>query len=76
MQQFERAKALLGDEFFSDVVKKQREMYIQMILNSAEDDVETRERSIVKIRALDEFVATLESISKQGEIAKKRLSIF
>lgn len=76
MQQFERAKALLGDEFFSDVVKKQREMYIQMILNSAEDDVETRERSIVKIRALDEFVATLESISKQGEIVKKRLSIF
>ena len=76
MQQFERAKALLGDEFFSDVVKKQREMYIQMILNSAEDDVETRERSIVKIRALDEFVATLESISKQGEITKKRLSIF
>ena len=73
MQPFERAKTLLGDEFFVGVVKKQREGYISLILNSAEDDVETRERSIVKIRALDEFMATLESISKEGEILKKRL---
>jgi len=76
MQPFERAKTLLGDEFFVGVVKKQREGYISLILNSAEDDVETRERSIVKIRALDEFMATLESISKEGEILKKRLKFF
>jgi uncharacterized protein (DUF1778 family) len=76
MQLFERAKTLLGDEFFLDVVKKQREGYISLILNSAEDDVETRERSIVKVRALDEFMATLESISKEGEILKKRLKFF
>lgn len=76
MQPFERAKTLLGDEFFLDVVKKQREAYISLILNSAEDDVETRERSIVKIRALDEFMATLESISKEGEILKRRLKFF
>jgi uncharacterized protein (DUF1778 family) len=76
MQSFERAKTLLGDEFFLDVVKKQREGYISLILNSAEDDVETRERSIVKVRALDEFMATLESISKEGEILKKRLKFF
>jgi uncharacterized protein (DUF1778 family) len=76
MQLFERAKTLLGDEFFVGVVKKQREGYISLILNSAEDDVETRERSIVKVRALDEFMATLESISKEGEILKKRLKFF
>lgn len=76
MQPFERAKTLLGDEFFVGVVKKQREGYISLILNSAEDDVETRERSIVKVRALDEFMATLESISKEGEILKKRLKFF
>ena len=76
MQPFERAKTILGDEFFVGVVKKQLDGYISLILNSAEDDVETRERSIVKIRALDEFMATLESISKEGEILKKRLKFF
>lgn len=76
MDKESRAKALLSDEFFSGVVESQREMYIKTILNSQEDDVETRERAIVKLRALDEFVATLESLSKQGEIEKKRWKIF
>jgi hypothetical protein len=68
----ERAIGLLKDEFFISVVEKQRQMYIQNILTSREDDVETRERSIVKLRALEEFVASIQSIADSKEIEKKR----
>ena len=68
----ERAIGLLKDEFFISVVEKQRQMYIENILTSREDDVETRERSIVKFRALEEFIASIQSIADSKEIEKKR----
>jgi hypothetical protein len=71
-----RAQNLLNDEFFQDVVKAQQELYIYNILNSAETDVDLRERSLVKHRAIQEFVASLESIAAQTEIDKKRWKIF
>ena len=76
MNPTERAKGLLTDEFFMSVVEKQRQMYLSNILNSAEDDVDVRERTLLKLRALNEFVASLESIAKSGEIKEKRLKIF
>lgn len=72
----EQAERLLGDEFFQAVVKLQQEGYISLILNSSEDDVEVRERSLLKYRAIEEFVASIESMSKQKDIDKKRLKIF
>lgn len=72
----ERARILLQDEMFLNLVAKQKELYINNILNSAEDDVELRERSIVKLRAIDEFMASIESVSVQDRIEKKRLKIF
>jgi len=71
-----RAQNLLNDEFFQDVVKAQQELYIYNILNSAETDVDLRERSLVKHRAIQKFVASLESIAAQTEIDKKRWRIF
>jgi hypothetical protein len=68
----DRAIGLLKDEFFISVVEKQRQMYIENILTSREDDVETRERSIVKFRALEEFIASIQSIADSKEIEKKR----
>jgi hypothetical protein len=68
----ERAIGLLKDEFFISVVEKQRQMYIENILTSREDDIETRERSIVKFRALEEFIASIQSIADSREIEKKR----
>jgi len=35
-----------------------------------------RENAYIKIRALDEFVATLESLAVQPEVEKKRWKIF
>jgi hypothetical protein len=72
----ERAKTLLKDEFFLDVVKSQQELYIGNILNSSETDVDIRERSLIKHRAIAELVASLESIAAQTEIDKKRWKIF
>jgi hypothetical protein len=72
----ERAKALLGDEFFQGVVKAQQKLYITNIINSAESDVDLRERSLIKHRAIQEFIASIESIAAQTEIDKKRWKIF
>ena len=76
MNYVERARALLKDEFFQDVVKSQQELYIGNILNSSETDVDLRERSLIKHRAIAELVASLESIAAQTEIDKKRWKIF
>jgi hypothetical protein len=72
----ERAAALLKDEFFLSVVKRQQELYITNILNSPETDVDVRERTLMKYRAIEEFVASIESIAAQTEIDKKRWKIF
>lgn len=71
----DRAKTLLSDEFFRAVVKLQQDSYISLILNSSEGDTETRERSLVKYRAVEEFVASIESMAKQKDIDKKRWKI-
>ena len=72
----EQAERLLRDDFFQAVVKLQQDMYISLILGSSEDDVEVRERSLVKYRAIEEFVASIESMSKQKLIDEKRFKIF
>lgn len=76
MNETERAKAFLTDEFFMAVVNKQRQMYISNILDSRDEDVDLRERERLKLKGLDEFIASLESISMQKEIDKKRKWVF
>ena len=76
MDKIERAKHLLTDEFFTDVVKKQRELYIDTILNSDPDRMDEREAAYIKIRALDEFIASLESLAASAEVVKKRWKVF
>lgn len=71
-----RAKHILADEFFTSVVKEQQELYINNIINSSEDDIDTRERSLMKLKALKEFIANLESIAKTNEIKEKRWKVF
>lgn len=71
-----RAKTLLDDELFKTVVEMQRSLYINHILNSAEDAVDERERSLLKLRGLDEFIASLQSIAKSKDIREKRWKIF
>ena len=72
MNETERAIALLNDEFFMGVVEKQRLMYISNILDSSDEDVDVRERERLKLKGLEEFIASLRSISANKEIVKKR----
>jgi len=72
----EQAARLLNDEFFQYVVKLQQELYISNILNSSDIDIEQRERNFMKYQVVQELVASIESISQQREIDKKRMKFF
>jgi len=76
LNETERAIAFLQDEFFMGVVEKQRLMYISNILDSRDEDVDVRERERLKLKGLDEFVASLKPIAMQKEIDKKRWEVF
>ena len=76
MDEAQRAKNLLNDEFFIGVVEKQRSSYIHNIVNSDLQDADVRESAYLKVRALDEFIATLQSLAQQPEIEKKRWKVF
>jgi len=72
----ERAQAYLQDEFFLDVVEKQRSLYISNIVNSSAEDVEVREMNYLKLRVLDEFIATIRSIADDKLVERKRWKVF
>ena len=76
MNNAERAQAYLQDEFFLDVVEKQRQLYISNIVNSTQDDAEGREVNYLKLRVLDEFIASIQSIANDKLVEGKRWKIF
>ena len=76
MNNAERAQAYLQDEFFLDVVEKQRQLYISNIVNSSAEDVEGREMNYLKLRVLDEFIASIQTIADDKLIEKKRWKVF
>ena len=76
MNNAERAQAYLQDEFFLDVVEKQRQLYISNIVNSNAEDVEGREMNYLKLRVLDEFIASIQSIADDKLVERRRFKIF
>ena len=76
MNKAERAQTYLRDEFFVELIEAQMQFYKNIIFGSHEDDVEGRERALVKLKALEEFEASIQSIAHNGEIEKKRVKVF
>lgn len=76
MDRSERAKTYLTDEFFVELLEAQKNLYKSYVFNSPEHDVEGRERALVKLRAIEDFEASLRSILQQEEINKKRFKVF
>lgn len=76
MNKAERAKTYLMDEFFVDLLEAQKDLYKSYIFGSAEHDVEGREKALVKLRAIEEFEASIQSIVDQTEIDKRRIKFF
>lgn len=72
----DRAKNLLIDEFFQGLLQAQKDTYKTYIFSSPEHDVEGREKALVKLKAIEDFEASIQSIAQNGEIEKKRVKVF
>jgi hypothetical protein len=75
MNKAERANTYLTDEFFMELVENQKLLYKNNIFNSDEDDVDFRERSLVKLRAIEEFEASIQAIADEKQINAKKWKI-
>jgi hypothetical protein len=76
MNKAERANNYLMDEFFMELVNAQKDLYKSYIFNSADEDVDGRERALIKLKAIEEFEASLQSLVQQSEIDKRRIKFF
>jgi len=76
MNKAERANTYLTDEFFMELVENQKLLYKNNIFNSNEDDVDFRERSLIKLRAIEEFEASIQAIADDKQINAKKWKIF
>ena len=75
MQNFERAKNLLRDEFFMGEIESMKDAELQKIVNSQPHEVEEREIAYLKINALQSVITHFESIAATSEIIKRRWKI-
>jgi hypothetical protein len=71
----ERARAYLSDEFFLELVESQKLLYRNNIFDSNECDVEVREKNFLKLKVMDEFIATIQALADDKQIAEKRWKI-
>ncbi len=75
MNKAERAKVLLSDEFLMELVENQKLLYKNNIFNSAEDDVELREKSLIKYRAIEELLSSIQAVADDKQIKQKKWKI-
>ena len=75
MNKSERARVLLSDEFLMELVENQKLLYKNNIFNSAEDDVELREKSLIKYRAIEELLSSIQAIGDDKQIKDKKWKI-
>jgi hypothetical protein len=71
----ERARAYLSDEFFLELVESQKLLYRNNIFDSNEYDVEVREKNFLKLKVMDEFIASIQALADDKQIADKRWKI-
>lgn len=76
MNKSERARTYLGDEFFMELVEKQKALYRINIFESNDEDVDVRERNFLKLKVMDEFLASIQSIADDKLIEDKKWKIF
>jgi len=75
MNKSERANIYLSDEFFMELVENQKLLYKNNIFNSAENDFDFREKSLIKLRAIEEFEAAIQAIADDKQINAKKWKI-
>ena len=75
MNKAERARVLLSDEFLMELVENQKLLYKNNIFNSAEEDVDFREKSLIKYRAIEEFLSSIQAVADDKQIKDKKWKI-
>ena len=75
MNKSERAKTLLGDEWFTGEIDLIRSTLMSVITNSDEMDIDIRERAYLKLRLLDEIMGHFSAIASEDQLVKKRWKI-
>tara|TARA_B110000495_G_scaffold168537_1_gene155510 strand:- start:581 stop:811 length:231 start_codon:yes stop_codon:yes gene_type:complete len=65
---------LESDEFHTEIVAMKKEL-MDLIINSDDDEVATREAAYVRIKSINELMARFESIAKDDEIKDKAWKI-
>lgn len=71
----ERAKVLLTDDLFMQLVENQKLLYKNNIFNSDENDVEFREKSLIKYKAIEELLASFQAVADDKQIQAKKWKI-
>ena len=75
MTKAEAFKNLIKSDELNDEIELMREELIQLIVNSDDDEVATREAAYVRIKVINEIMARFESIAKDDEIKDKAWKI-
>ena len=75
MEKQQAIRNILQSQEFIDVVKELRDSQLNRIIYSNEDEAKEREKAYVRVKTIDELMATLESIAKDGEIKEKAWKI-
>lgn len=69
----EKARSVVENEVYTEAFDTIRNRYIESLINTAEDDVQKRERAYTAIRMLDEVQSHLLSVMDKGKLAKQFL---
>ena len=75
MTRQEAASNLVHNDYFHDFFDELEDMHLNSIGNSRPDDYELREQAYLKLQALREIKAHIESIAQSAEIKQKRWKI-
>jgi hypothetical protein len=69
----DKARSVVENEVYTEAFDTIRNRYIESLINTAEDDVQKRERAYTAIRMLDEVQSHLLSVMDKGKLAKQFL---
>jgi hypothetical protein len=75
MNKAERAKVLLTDDLFMELVENQKLLYKNNIFNSDENDIDVREKSLIKYRAIEELLASFQAVADDKQIQASKWKI-
>lgn len=75
MTKSEAFRNLLQSQELNDEIESMRKELVELIINSDDDEVATREGAYLRIKAINEIMARFESIAKDDEIKDKAWKI-